>query len=74
MVALDLQDAYFHIPVLQAHQNYLWFPVGQEHFQFVVLPFGLASAPQVFTKVMAVVAAQLRRQGFQSSLTSTNGS
>ncbi|KAJ1123571.1 hypothetical protein NDU88_002039 [Pleurodeles waltl] len=37
--------------------------VGHEHFEFTVLPFGLTSAPQVFTKVMAVVAAHLRRSG-----------
>ena len=61
MVALALQDAYFHILVLQAHRCYLQFTVGQEHFQFAVLPFGLTSAPQMFTKVMAVVIAHLRR-------------
>ncbi|KAJ1208810.1 hypothetical protein NDU88_004193 [Pleurodeles waltl] len=63
MVALDLQDAYFYIPILHAHRLYLRFVVGHEHFQFTVLPFGLTSAPQVFTKVMAVVAAHLCRLG-----------
>ena len=61
MVALDLQDAYFHIPVLQSHRHYLRFKVGQEHFPFAMFPLGLTSAPRVFTKVMAVVAAHLRR-------------
>ncbi|XP_078538101.1 uncharacterized protein LOC144823449 [Lissotriton helveticus] len=61
MVALDLQDAYFHISVLPAHLRYLQFTVGHEHFQFTVLPIGLNSAPRVFTKVMTVVAAHLRR-------------
>ena len=42
---------------------YLRFTVGQEHFQFAILPFGLTSAPRVFMKVMAVVAAYLRRSG-----------
>ncbi|KAJ1202912.1 hypothetical protein NDU88_006707 [Pleurodeles waltl] len=63
MVALDLQDAYFHIPILPSHRHYLRFKVGHEHFQFTVLPFGLTSAPRVFTKVMAVVAAHLHRSG-----------
>ena len=63
IVALDLQDAYFHIPVLQSHRRYLWFQVGQEHFQFSVLPFGLTSTARVFTKLLAVVAAHLRRTG-----------
>ena len=61
MVALDLQDTYFPSPVLQAHSCYLWFTVDREHFQFSVLPSGLTSAPRVFTKVIAVVAAHLRK-------------
>ncbi|KAJ1187211.1 hypothetical protein NDU88_003990 [Pleurodeles waltl] len=63
MVAVDLQDAYFHIPILKSHRKYLRFVVGSQHYQFVVLPFGLTSAPRVFTKVMSVVAAELRRKG-----------
>ena len=63
MVALDLQDAYFHIPVLQSHRCYLRFQVGLEHFQFSMLSFGLTSAPRVFSNVMVVVAAHLRRFG-----------
>ncbi|KAJ1187496.1 hypothetical protein NDU88_004271 [Pleurodeles waltl] len=61
MVAFDLQDAYFHIPVLPAHRRYLRFVVGHKHFQFTVLPFGVTSVPWVFTKVMVAVAAHLRR-------------
>ncbi|KAJ1140863.1 hypothetical protein NDU88_007201 [Pleurodeles waltl] len=63
MVALDLQDDYFHIPILPTHRPYLQFVVGNEHFQLTVLPFSLTSAPRVFTKVMAVDAAHLRRFG-----------
>ncbi|KAJ1184986.1 hypothetical protein NDU88_001782 [Pleurodeles waltl] len=63
MVLVDLQDAYFHIPILKSHRKYLRFVVGSQHYQFAVLPFGLTSAPRVFTKVMAVVAADLRRKG-----------
>ena len=32
-------------------------------FEFWVFPFGLTSPPLVFTKVMVVVAAHLRRLG-----------
>ena len=63
MVVLDLQDAYLHIPILQSHLRCLRFQVGHKHFQFSVLPFGLTSAPRVFTKVMVVVAAHLKRLG-----------
>ncbi|KAJ1154449.1 hypothetical protein NDU88_007201 [Pleurodeles waltl] len=63
MVLVDLQDAYFHIPILKSHRKYLRFVGGSQHYQFVVLLFGLTSTPRVFTKVMAVVAASLRRKG-----------
>ncbi|XP_053901290.1 uncharacterized protein LOC128846308 [Malaclemys terrapin pileata] len=58
--ALDLQDAYFHIHIFEGHRRFLRFTVGQEHYQFMVLPFGLSTAPRVFTKCMSVVAAYLR--------------
>ena len=51
------------MPVLQAYRRHLQFTEGQEHFQFAVLLFGLTIAPWVFTKVMAVLAANLRRSG-----------
>ncbi|KAJ1204852.1 hypothetical protein NDU88_000290 [Pleurodeles waltl] len=63
MVSVDLQDAYFHIPILKSHRKYLRFVVGSQDYQFAVLPFGLTSAPRVFTKVMSVVASELRRKG-----------
>ncbi|KAG6921640.1 hypothetical protein G0U57_006119, partial [Chelydra serpentina] len=63
--ALDLQDAYFHIHIFEGHRHFLRFLVGQDHYQFTVLPFGLSTAPRVFTKCMAVVAAFLRRRGVQ---------
>ncbi|CAM5073301.1 unnamed protein product [Natator depressus] len=63
--ALDLQDAYFHIHIFKGHRCFLHFVVGQNHYQFMVLPFGLSTAPRVFTKCMPVVAAYLRRRGAQ---------
>ncbi|KAJ1173150.1 hypothetical protein NDU88_004991 [Pleurodeles waltl] len=41
MVALGLQDAYFHIPILPAHRRYQQFVVVHEHFQFTMLPLAL---------------------------------
>ncbi|KAJ1094269.1 hypothetical protein NDU88_007347 [Pleurodeles waltl] len=66
MVSVDLQDAYFHIPILKSHRKYLRFVVGSQHYQFAALPFGLTSAPRVFTKVMSVVAAELKKEGYSS--------
>jgi len=53
--SLDLQDAYFHIPIHRSHRKFLRFVVGDQVYQFTALPFGLASAPWVFTQVMSQV-------------------
>ncbi|CAJ0942993.1 unnamed protein product [Ranitomeya imitator] len=45
------------------HHRFLRFTVLQEHFQFIALPFGLATAPRVFTKIMAALMAILRVRG-----------
>ncbi|XP_067650901.1 uncharacterized protein [Haliotis asinina] len=51
MVSLDLQDAYLHIPIHLADRRYLRFVLGGRHFQWNVLPFGISSAPWLFTRV-----------------------
>lgn len=61
MTALDLKDAYFHIPIRPAHRWYLCFQLNSQHCQFKVLPIGLTTAPRVFTKCLAIVAAHLRK-------------
>ncbi|XP_063797513.1 telomeric repeat-binding factor 2-interacting protein 1 isoform X1 [Pseudophryne corroboree] len=63
MIALDLKDAYLHIPIWPPHQSFLRFAIRQNHYQFQALPFGLSSAPRVFTKVMSVMIAHLRSLG-----------
>ena len=63
MVSLDLQDAYLQVPVHQA--SHLRFCVGDAVFQFTTLCFGLSSAPQVFTRVMAPISAIMHRHGFR---------
>lgn len=61
--SLDLKDAYLHVPIHPAHYKYLRFEFMGSHFQFVALPFGLASSPRVFCKVLAPVVEFLRLQG-----------
>ncbi|XP_073430315.1 sex comb on midleg-like protein 2 isoform X4 [Dendrobates tinctorius] len=63
LASIDVQDAYLHIPIFPSHQRFLRFAIGGRHFQFVALPFGLATAPRVFTKIMAVVMAILHARG-----------
>ena len=58
-VSSDLKDAHFHIPIHVRSRHLLRFAVatndGLRVFQFRALPFGLTSAPRVFTKVILPV-------------------
>ena len=61
---IDLQDAYFHVPIHPSSRKYLRFAFENRVYQFQVLPFGLNTAPQVFTHLGHTVSAYLHRQGF----------
>ncbi|CAJ0931053.1 unnamed protein product [Ranitomeya imitator] len=50
LASIDIKDAYLHIPIFPPHQRFLRFAIREDHFQFTALPFGLATAPRVFTK------------------------
>ncbi len=62
-VSIDLQDAYLHVPICQASRRFLRFVSEGIVYQFKVLPFGISTAPKVFTKLMLVVAAAARVRG-----------
>ena len=63
MISLDLQDTYLQVPVHHDSRRFLRFVVDGKPFQFRVLCFGLTTAPQVFTRIMAPVSAILHRHG-----------
>ena len=62
-VSLDLQDAYFHVPVDPRDTKYLRFAYDGEIFEFQVLPFGLSTAPRTFTRLVPAVGAYLKTLG-----------
>ena len=62
MVTIDLKDAYLQIPIHPRSRKFLSFTAGRRAWQFKVLCFGLSTAPQVFTLVMAPVSGFLHRQ------------
>lgn len=65
-ISIDLTDAYLHIPIWEGHQHFLRFALSPEEvLQFLVLCFGLKSAPRVFTKIVLILGAFLRKRGFQ---------
>ncbi len=64
MISLDLNDAYLHIPIIPQHRKFLRFALRDHQgilrvYQWGVLPFGLATAPKVFTKPLALIATRL---------------
>jgi len=63
LASIDLQDAYHLIPICETHQLFLRFKWNGKYFQYTCLPFGLTSAPRVFTKVMRPVISFLRKRG-----------
>ena len=65
MAKMDLKDAYFAIPIHQSHHKYLRFRYQHKCYQFQCLPFGLSSAPWVFTKTLKPTLALLREMGVQ---------
>ena len=61
-IALDLTDAYFHVPIRPFHRRYLRFCFNGQCYQYRALPFGLSTAPCLFTKVVQVIAGHLRQE------------
>ncbi|XP_065182606.1 uncharacterized protein LOC135813438 [Sycon ciliatum] len=65
LTKLDLKDAYFTVPIHPQHRRLLRFSWEGQLYEFQCLPFGLSSAPRVFTKLMKVPISVLRRQGIR---------
>lgn len=68
LATIDLQDAYYLIPVYESHKKYLRFYFENKIFEFQCLPMGLCTAPFVYTKLMKPVVSYLREKGFMSTL------
>ncbi|XP_061491494.1 uncharacterized protein LOC133388926 [Rhineura floridana] len=63
LASIDLKEAYLRVPICIDHRKFLRFAFGSQHFQYRAMPFGLSSAPRVFTKVLLTLVAYLRLQG-----------
>ena len=66
--SFDLKSAYHHIDICEEHWKFLSFkwpsPDGvMKFYEFKVLPFGLTSAPYVFTKVVRQLVKYWRGRG-----------
>lgn len=63
MSKIDLEDAYFTVPVHASSRKFLRFVFRGQLYQFVCLPFGLSISPFIFTKLLKPVVTYLRSQG-----------
>lgn len=66
MGKLDLKEAYFLIPVCPTDRKYLRFKFNDILYQFTCLPFGLCSAPYIFTKLLKPLVNFLRLKDHMS--------
>ena len=65
MGKIDLKDAYLTVPVWEKHRKYLKFAWSGQCYQFKSLPFGLATASRIFTKLLRPVVVEMRRKGIR---------
>ena len=65
MFKFDLKQGYHHVDIFEEHMKFLgfsWIFNGKvQYFKFTVLPFGLTSAPFIFTKIMRVLVKLWRQ-------------
>ena len=69
MFYFDLKSGYHHVEIFEGHQTYLGFSWKHsisnlvKFYVFTVLPFGLSSAPHVFTKLLKPLKKHWRYRG-----------
>lgn len=67
MFSFDLHAAYHHVEMFYPHAEFLgfsWVVNGkQRFFKFLVLPFGLKSAPYIFTRITRPLVKKWRGEG-----------
>lgn len=68
MASLDLKDAYFLVAIHSTYKKFLRFRWQGKLYEFNVLPFGLSTAPFVFTKILKPVMCLLRSLGLLSTI------
>ena len=71
LISFDIKAGYHHIPIHPRHQQFLGFACADytgrmRYFYFTVLPFGLASATHIFTKVMREFIRVWHAQGLHA--------
>jgi len=60
---LDLKDAYFQVPIHKNSRKFLRLEFMGKIYQFRALPFGVSTAPWIFTRLVKVVKEYLQKKG-----------
>ena len=60
---IDLSDFYMHFLIGKADRKYIWFIWEGRKFECTGMPFRLAPAPRLATKMMALVIRYLQLRG-----------
>lgn len=66
MAKLDLQDAYLLISIHPESRKYLRLCWKGQLYEYLCMPFGLCTAPFIFTKIMKPLTNWLRERGWLS--------
>jgi hypothetical protein len=66
MGSIDLREAYYSVSIAEEDRQYLRFIWRGVTYQYRCLPFGLTSAPRIFTKLLKPVFGTLRNLGYLS--------
>ena len=72
-VSMDLKSFYYHLSIYPPHQKFLGIaadlPDGSRRFyQYTVLPFGLAPAAAIMTRIVKPILAYLASLGIRASI------
>ena len=65
LTSIDLTDGYLHVPVAKQSRRWLQFRFLGRYYRFKCLPFGLSSAPRIFTKMLRPVIQRCREEGIR---------
>ena len=60
--SFDISKAYYHVPINPKYSKYFSFSFKNQNFSFKAMPFGLCTAPYLFTKLISPILEHLRKQ------------
>lgn len=63
MASIDLSDAFFTLPLHESAKKFVNFVWENTIYQYNVMPFGITTAPYIFTKVLKPIFSQFRLGG-----------